>query len=396
MDIKPPAPRPRPINPSEPNTGPHQQVVSITPLNQPVAPVTPPPQPIEQNPAPNLKPKRNRAKKWLIALIVLVVILVSAVIAGWFWYQSLLSPVDAGDTDKQVVQIVEGTLPDEIATLLKEKDLIRNEAAFLLYARIQGVQNSLQAGTYRLAASETTPEIVNHLTKGNVDTFDITFIPGATLAENREVFIESGYSEEEIDTAFSKTYDSPLFAGKPAEADLEGYIYGETYKFGAGATVEGILEYIFELYYQNISDNNLEAQYSEQGLTLYQAITLASIVQRESGGDDKAQIAQVFYTRLEMGMELGSDVTYQYAADKAGVERDTNLDSPYNTRRYPGLPPGPIAVPGIDSLKAVGNPAPGDYVYFLSGDDNITYYARTLAEHEANIVNHCKVKCQII
>jgi UPF0755 protein len=92
-------------------------------------------------------------------------------------------------------------------------------------------------------------------------------------------------------------------------------------------------------------------------------------------------------------MPLGSDVTYQYAAKQLGVAPTPDLDSPYNTRKNPGLPPGPIAVPGLSALEAVAAPAAGDYVYFLSGDDEVTYFARTNAEHEANIKNHCQIKC---
>jgi len=127
---------------------------------------------------------------------------------------------------------------------------------------------------------------------------------------------------------------------------------------------------------------------------LYQGITLASIIQREvSGTKDQSQVAQVFYSRLAQGTPLGSDVTYQYAAKKLGVTPSPSLDSPYNTRKYAGLPPGPIATPGLSALQAVATPAPGDYLYFLSGDDNVTYFARTDAEHEANIQNHCHKKC---
>ncbi len=157
-----------------------------------------------------------------------------------------------------------------------------------------------------------------------------------------------------------------------------------------------MLEHIFELYYEEVVNNNLVEGFKQQGLNLYEGITLASIIQRESIGGDEPQIAQVFYLRLSIDMPLGSDVTYQYIADKMGVTRDTNLDSPYNTRRYPGLPPGPIAVPGIAALKAAANPAEGDYLYFLSGDDDITYFSRTLEGHEQNIVEHCQKKCQII
>ena len=124
---------------------------------------------------------------------------------------------------------------------------------------------------------------------------------------------------------------------------------------------------------------------------------MASIIQREViTAADAAQVAQVFKKRYDMGMQLGSDVTYQYIADKTGQARNVNLDSPYNTRRYAGLPPGPISTPGLAALKAVAQPAKGDYLYFLSGDDDKTYFARTNEEHEKNIRNHCQEKCQII
>jgi len=210
--------------------------------------------------------------------------------------------------------------------------------------------------------------------------------------------IDAGYSENEVDAALRASYTSPLFDGKPASADLEGYIYGETYAFNTDTSVEVVLEKTFEQYYSVISENNLAKKYSDKELTLYQGITLASIIQREASpsGSDMPQIAEVFYNRLAAGMPLGSDVTYQYIADKTGVPRDPNLDSPYNTRRYTGLPPGPIATPGEKALLAVANPTSGDYLYFLSGDDNTTYFARTNAEHEANIKNHCQTKCQIL
>jgi len=166
----------------------------------------------------------------------------------------------------------------------------------------------------------------------------------------------------------------------------------------ADATVQDVLRQSFNQLWQYVQTNDLVTKYKAHGLTLYEGLTLASIIQREASasGDDMPQIAQVFYSRLALGMPLGSDITYQYIADKTGVPRDPNLDSPYNTRKYAGLPPGPVSAPGAKALSAVANPAEGDYLYFLSGDDNITYFARTLQEHQQNIANHCKVKCQIL
>lgn len=360
-------------------------------------PQTPPPQPIEPSATGlNIKSKLSRKKKILIAGIGVLAFVVGVLLSGWVWYQLSLSPLGSNHNEKIKITIAPNTTPSAIGEQLQDEKVIRSAQAFGIYTRLTGTQNKLQAGTYRLSPAESVPQIVEHLINGTVDTFDITFLPGATLAENRTVLIDNGYSETEVDAALNANYTSPLFDTKPATADLEGYIYGDTYRFGAGATVEEILKYTFETYVNIIETNDFVAQFKAQNLTLYEGITLASIIQRESGGGDEAQIAQVFYSRLALGMVLGSDVTYQYIADKTGVPRDTNLDSPYNTRRYPGLPPGPIATPGLAALRAVADPAEGDYLFFLSGDDNITYFARTNEEHEQNIVNHCAVKCSTL
>lgn len=338
-------------------------------------------------------------RRWVIGAIIGVVgVTLGAVVGGYWWYSVQLTPLHKDDTSKVVVIIASGMTPEDIGAKLQEDNIIRSKTAFVLYARFAGVQDTLQAGSYRLSASQSVSDIVTHLQKGITDTFSITLLPGATLAANRTALIDAGYDAKEVDTALQDSYSSPLFAGKPASADLEGYIYGETYSFATNTSVHDILEYIFSYYYSIVQENDLITKYNAHGLNLYQGITLASIVQREASaqGNDMAQIAQVFYSRLSIDMPLGSDVTYQYIADKTGVARDPNLDSPYNTRRYAGLPPGPIAVPGEKALKAVASPADGDYLYFLSGDDGITYFARTLDDHEANIANHCQEKCKII
>ena len=402
---KPTAPVTPPVNSAPPVTNPGSGVQfpspapTLQPTQNPQPEVQPLiPQPIDSEPA--TPPKKRKKRLWLILLLSLLTLVVATAVAGWFWFQSMLGPVDTGNTEKIKVSIVQGSTPSGIADTLKEAGVIKDQTVFLWYTRFEKVQNTLQAGTYRLSPSETMPEIVEHLINGNTDTFSITFLPGATLAQNRKALIEAGYSEEEVDTGLKASYESPLFAGKPETADLEGYIYGETYSFGTDSSVEEVLAHTFEVYSDVITENGLVAAYDAKGLSLYQGITLASIVQRESIGGDEAQIAQVFYNRLAIDMPLGSDVTYQYIADKLGVSRDDasviDIDSPYNTRRYPGIPPGPIATPGVAALKAVGSPAEGDYLFFLSGDDDITYFARTNEEHEQNKVNHCQKKCLII
>lgn len=346
---------------------------------------------LQLNGRPSLK------KKLLWSGLGVLTLLLATALAGWVWYQAQLTALGSDVNEHVKVTIEEGSTPSQIANLLEEKKVIRNNLAFDIYARFSGAQNQLRAGSYRLTPSESTPEIIGHLVNGSsTDTFDITFLPGATLQENRAVLIKAGYSEQEVDAALRASYDSPLFRGKPASADLEGYIYGNTYTFGSGATVSDILRYTFDTYEDVVDENELVAKFATQGLDLFQGITLASIIQKESAGGDEAEIVSVFFNRMREGMVLGSDVTYQYIADKTGVARDPDLDSPYNTRRYPGLPPGPIASPSLDALRGVANPTTSDYYYFLSGDDNITYFARTLEEHERNITDHCKQKCLIL
>ena len=392
--------RPQPLPDTDYVVPPPQVEIRPAPVTTDI-PTTPPLVLAEPSSSLTVKPQKRRfgRKRWLVVVILgLLIVTIVGAIGIYAWYQQNLQAVQP-DSDEMVKLTIEpGSDPEDIAKTLKDSQLIRNETAFNWYVRAKGKSGLLQAGAYRLGKGEDVPSIVKHLTSGNTDTFSITFLPGATLAEHRKVLIDAGFSEKDVDVALAKSYDfSVLFTGKPADSDLEGYIYGETYNFGADSTPEDILAYVFEHFQQIVEDEKLISLYQKQGFTLYQGITLASIIQREvATADDGAQVSQVFQLRLKNGMELGSDVTYQYIADKTGQQRSVDLDSPYNTRRYTGLPPGPIASPGLASLKAVGSPNEGDYLYFLSGDDDRTYFGRTNEEHEQNIRDHCQKKCQII
>lgn len=404
-----------PQKPSRPGGAPQLQDVRRSPFERPAQSVSRPsttpqpkqlghdalppitiPEPEDVASSRELRPaaRRGSLKKILLVGLGVLVLLFVGLIAFYF---SLLNPKDASATQKVSVEIVSGMLPAQIADTLEQKGVIRSSTAFRIYIRLSGIQNRLQAGNYQLSASDSTPAIAKELEKGPAsDEIEVLFRPGETLADSKKTLLKLGYSSDEISEAFTAQYDHPLFVDRPTGSDLEGYIFGETHRFLKGTPIKKILERYFDDYYAVVKQNDLIEKYKQRGLSLYQGITLASIIQRESGGEDKAQIAQVFLLRLSDGMPLGSDVTYQYIADKEGKPRDVNYNSPYNTRRFAGLPPGPIASPGVAALQAVANPAEGNYIYFLSGDDDVTYFARTLAEHEANIRNHCKEKCTIL
>jgi UPF0755 protein len=383
----------RPTSPSSVPIPPNVSGVSMQPSSQ---------RPVMQPPIRNQPPQKKnnfskKSKKWLWWLLggvvgLLLVIFGAAVV----WYSAALTPVNPQATEKIQVEVAEGSSPGDIGHILQDEGLIRSGLAFEIYVRLSGTHSQLQAGAYELSSSESTPEIVSRMTSGSASELTVTFLPGATLAENRQVLLSAGFSESEVDAALDKTYNSPLFTDKPADANLEGYIYGETYTFEATVTVEEILERTFTEYWQVIEQNDIIAGFQTQGLNLYEGITLASIVQKEDGNPaNQANVAQVFLNRLALDMPLGSDVTYYYGAAKLGVEPSSDLESPYNTRLHTGLPPGPISNPGLGALEAVARPTTHDFLYFISGDDDVLYMAMTNEEHETNVQQHCQVKCQL-
>ena len=391
-DIRPPRRTPSqpirpPMAPVEPSKAPK---VTVQESVVPQETTTPAPLSIQQV-------KKPRRKKIAVALLILFGIGVAVIVSVGAWYYQQLQPVsDSVTASSKKVTIAPGSGVQTIAESLKREGLIRSDVAFDWYLRLnRGAP--LQAGSYALSTNMTVPEVVTALRNGKTETLTVTFLPGATVADNKKVLKTAGFSDETINAAFAKQYDHPVFQSKPASADLEGYVYGETYQFPADVTVETILRRTFDELYRVVQQEKLVEAYTAEDLSLYQGIILASIIQREvpTAGDQK-QVAQVFLSRMKEEMNLGSDVTYQYIADKTGVPRDPSLDSPYNTRRYSGLPPGPIAAPGKSALLSVAHPAQGNYLFFLSGDDDKTYFARTQAEHEKNIVDHCKMKCQIL
>ncbi len=352
----------------------------------------------------------SKRRLFIIATIVIAV-LVTTVVSGLLWYQVQLSPRDSSYKGKVRVSIEKGMTAGDVGRLLERNQVIRSALALSLYMRTSGMSSEFRAGVYSISPASSAPEIVRYLIESRADEMSVTFFPGATLrglsskkeSERTDVSIalaRVGFKESEIERALKADYSSPIFAGRPVGAGLEGYVYGETYFVDASATPEDVIRRSLEEFSKVVKKHDLEAKFAQRGLSLFEGITLASIVQRESIGckgqsvcEDQRLIAGVFFNRLAIDMPLGSDVTYHFAADMKGVDRDHRLNSPYNTRIHKGLPPGPIAVPGLSALNAVADPLSTDYMYFLSGDDDITYFGVTNAEHEANIRNHCQKKC---
>ena len=203
------------------------------------------------------------------------------------------------------------------------------------------------------------------------------------------------FSVKDTEAAFEPAqYDGhPALVDKPRGASLEGYLYPESFQKDATTKPTQIITSSLDEMQKRLTPE-IRAQFAKKGLSVYQGITLASIIEKEvSIVSDKALVSQVFYKRLSMDMGLESDPTAFYGAIIAGQEPSLQYDSAYNTYLVKGLPPGPISNVSQESLKAAAYPANTDWLFFVAGDDGKTYFSKTLAEHEANIDRYCKKLC---
>ena len=362
-----------------------------------------------------VKKSKRVMRKFFIIIPILLVLGLSA-LGAFFWYQDQLKPaieVCPEDYCADIDFVVnEGDTKDIIANHLAEQGLIKNSFAFKIYTKLNYGSDTFKTGAYVLNPHMEPKEIITTLIQGSKssDVFRFTILPGETIFSIQKKLYEAGFSEEEIEEAFNDPYEYASY--KPKGASVEGYLYGETFEFYQGTTVKQIIERFMTAMENAINDNNLPARLAEKGLSVHEAIILASIVQKESRmtpdnptvpNDEQKTIAQIFLKRYRLGMSLGSDVTVSYALDAIDPYReryDNNADaltieSCYNTRNRVGLPCGPISNPSLSALLAVVEPAETDYLFFLTGDDGKMYYGYTEAEHNQNIRDHCKVLCNV-
>lgn len=345
-------------------------------------------------------PKKGFAKNnrwWIISVVLGLVVLILGVTGIALvrnYYTNNLKPVSTSQV-AVIVDIPTGSTLHDISTILKQKGLIRNARVFEQYVRSHNVQDKLQAGTYSLQPSQSVAQITTILTHGNILKNLFTVLPAQRLDQIKSAMINAGFKADEVEAAFNPD----LYAGhaalsdKPSGANLEGFLYPDSYQKIATTTPETVIRQSLDAMQQRLTPE-LQAAYVAQGLTVYQAIILASIVEQEvSNPADKPIVAQVFLTRYHQGMMLGSDVTAFYGAIINGKTPSVFYDSPYNTRIHTGLPPGPISNVSESSLQAVAHPANTDYIYFVAGDDGKTYFSHTEQEHQALVDQYCKKLC---
>lgn len=332
--------------------------------------------------------------KFMIFIVASVVII--AIFLVGFYVVNLKAVGGSGDNVTFVVD--EGETFPQIASKLKETDLIRNEAVFKFHLRTSSY-GELKAGTYKLNKTMSVKDIVVTLTDGNVATDLVTILPGKRIDQVKSELIRAGFDETEVETALNPSlYGShPVFAGMTLPANLEGFIYPESYIIANGTTVEEIITLALNET-AKVLTTEIKSGINKQGLTLYEGLTLGSIIEREVSTkslEDQQKVAQVFLKRYKEGIALQSDPTAIYGAVYDGVVNDDTTvgdmiahDSLYNTYIYSGLPPSPISNVSGSTLEALINPSNTNFLYFVSGSDCVTRFGASLQEHEAFITNY--------
>ncbi|HKY20756.1 MAG TPA: endolytic transglycosylase MltG [Vicinamibacterales bacterium] len=327
----------------------------------------------------------KRAFLFLVAL---------AVIAGFgaaaTLYKRTSEPYKGYDGPEQFVVIEPGSGTRAIGERLIQGGVVRNDATFRAALWRTGRARSLQAGEFRFERPMTPTEVIEKIARGDVYNRRITFPEGLTIQDMARIYEQQKFGKADAFIAAARDAGSVRDID-PSAGDLEGYLFPETYSMPRDATATRLVQLMVGRFRQLFTPEMQQAGQA-LGLTPRQAVTLASLVEKETAVPaERPIVAGVYLNRLKIGMGMQADPTVIYALQRAGrydgnLRRDDlSFDSPYNTYRYAGLPPGPIASPGLESLKATVAPAAVDFLYFVSRNDGSHVFARTLAEHNENV-----------
>lgn len=329
--------------------------------------------------------------RWIKRLFVLS--LGAALVLGagsWWLYSRVIEPYRGYGAAEVFVDIPAAAGPATIGNRLVEAGVVRDAQTWQLALWISGRSRSLRAGEYRFDQAMHALDVIDKIARGDVYRRRLTFREGLTIDEMAQVFEERGFgkADEFRQAAENASLITDLDPGAP---DLEGYLFPETYALPRGTSAAAVVAQMVSGF-KNALTPELRSAAAGAGLTTRQLVTLASLVEKETGTPaERPLVAAVYSNRLRIGMPMQADPTVIYAMQKAGTYHgnlrrdDLLLDSPYNTYKYAGLPPGPIAAPGKASLEAAAKPADVDYLYFVSRNDGSHVFASTLAEHNKNV-----------
>lgn len=315
--------------------------------------------------------------KKLLKLFLLLVVIV----AGWLAW-ALLLPVRF--SEPKFVMLRPGWSTRHIARELKSNGVIRDDKAFLLYHYVIRPK-SLKAGEYKFENSQTARVVHERLVRGDIYVHYVTVPEGYNMFEIGRAVEEAGLGTQAEFVEQAKKDASLVRDLDPDAQSLEGYLFPDTYGFTRTQAMSDMIATMVKRFKQEAAAIGLKTD-------VHRVVTLASIVEKETAaGEERSMVASVYQNRLNIKMALNADPSVIYAALLAGryqgtiYQSDLQFDSPYNTYKYPGLPPGPIANPGKASLEAAMHPAQSDYLYFVSDNNGHHRFSKTMEEHLHNV-----------
>jgi UPF0755 protein len=333
----------------------------------------------------------TRLLVWIVLVLVLTGLLVGGTIVGRYAQRALFVP-KALEPREHLFNIESGQSLSRIASNLQRNGIIRSDMVFALYARLRGMEADLQAGTYVFRGSVSGSEVLQRIVSGDAvfDEVRVTIREGWS-ANDIELHLEDiglFTKEEFAAAAIMQPSYRDLWILDELEDDtiLDGYLFPETYKVFADSTPHDLVRRMVSTLQRRMTDELLSS-IEEQGRTIHDVLTLASIVEKESPVEDMPDVAGVFYKRLQEGIRLESDATVNYVLGTKKLQptfADTEVEHPYNTYENPGLPPGPIGNPGMAAIRAAVHPAENPYFYFLHKPSGETVFSRTFREHLQN------------
>lgn len=319
------------------------------------------------------------SKRKIIFTLCIIILAGGFLLVGFVYY--LKTPAGKG-SDDQIFFVLEGSILSDVACELEMKGIITRKNLFLIWARLMGYGRNIKAGEYRLSPEMPPLKILNILARGIIVNHPVTIPEGFTRAQIGKLLGEKSLVDEKeflIITGDPKTANSYGISGP----GLEGYLYPDTYQLSRGLSTASVVDVLVKHFWKVIMP--FQERMKEQGMTMEQVVILASIVEKETGrAEERPVIASVFLNRMKKGIRLESDPTVIYGIkdfDGNLRRKDLVTRTPYNTYVIRGLPPGAIANPGQEAIRAILYPAETEYLYFVSKNDGSHHFSKTFSEH---------------
>jgi UPF0755 protein len=321
---------------------------------------------------------------------IIVLLVVTVGVLGVALFHRTSTPYQGYGGTEQFVEIPTGAGTKAIGERLVSAGVIRDKATYRVALWLSGQARRLKAGEYRFDRPMTPFEVLGKIARGEVYVVNVTFPEGLTIADMARIYEAHGLGPA---SAFVQAARDPAVVHDldPMARDLEGYLFPETYAVTRRTDAVRLVRMMVDRFRQ-VFTPEMNSATEARGLSVRQVVTIASLVEKETArAEERPLVAAVYENRLRIGMGLQCDPTVIYALQRAGrytgnLRRDDlAFDSPYNTYRYAGLPPGPIAAPGQASLTATVHPADTEYLYFVSRNDGSHEFAATLDQHNRNV-----------